>query len=144
MLSANGRVKPDLVIVDGKQEAHKEGAYYLVVPDDRNGHRSVAAAIADFLDETKLTKKPKTLSVYSTALAYFVESCHKLNLEEVDRKDLLRFHAFLRDDKEQAPRSCWNKFATVSQHSLDLDIQTLLGPLCGLPAFARNSRLRRG
>src|SRR6202158_2336389 len=29
ILSANGRVKPDLVIVSGKQETHKEGAYYL-------------------------------------------------------------------------------------------------------------------
>ena len=29
VLAANGRVKPDLVIVNGKQEAHPEGAYYL-------------------------------------------------------------------------------------------------------------------
>src|SRR5271156_168897 len=89
VLSANGRVKPDLVLVNGNQECHKEGAYYLewrgggeggrlsggkdpadastrrqrkeaelnalnngvaVVPDGRNGHRSVAGAIADFLD----------------------------------------------------------------------------------------------
>ena len=152
VLSANGRVKPDLVIVNGKSETHKEGAYYLewreggkrvrlsvgkdpadasarrqrkeaelnavnngvaVVPDSQNGNRSLAAAVADYLDETKLTKKPKTLAAYSTALAYFVESCHKLHLEEIDRKDLLKFHAFLRDDKEQAPRSCWNKFANV-------------------------------
>jgi len=152
VLSANGRVKPDLVIVNGKQEAHKEGAYYLewrdgakrvrlsvgkdpadasarrqrkeaelnavnngavIVPDGQNGHRSVAAAVADFLDETKLTKKPKTLAAYSTALSYFVESCHKLNLEEIERKDLLKFSAFLREEKEQAPRSVYNKFENV-------------------------------
>ena len=29
VLSANGRVKPDVVLVNGKQETHKEGAYYL-------------------------------------------------------------------------------------------------------------------
>jgi integrase/recombinase XerD len=29
MLSANGRVKPDLVLVNGKQEHHPEGAYYI-------------------------------------------------------------------------------------------------------------------
>jgi hypothetical protein len=91
VLSANGRVRPDLVIVNGKQETHKEGAYYLewrevakrvrlsvgkdpadasarrqrkeaglnavnngvfVVPDSQNGHRSVAATVAEFLDET--------------------------------------------------------------------------------------------
>jgi integrase/recombinase XerD len=78
-----------------------------------DGHRSVAAAVADFLDETKLTKKPKTLAAYGTALEYFTESCHKLNLEDIDRRDLLKFAAFLRDEKEQAPRTCWNKFANV-------------------------------
>jgi integrase/recombinase XerD len=153
VLAVNGRVKPDLVVVNGKQETHKEGAYYLewregakrvrlsvgkdpadasarrqrkeaelnavnngisvVRGNGQNGHRSVAAAVADFLDETKLTKKPKTLAAYSTALAYFVESCHKLNLEEIERKDLLKFSAFLRDEKDQAPRSVYNKFENV-------------------------------
>ena len=150
-LSANGRVKPDLVIVNGEPERHPEGAYYLewrengrrvrlsvgkdaaasarrlrkeaelnavnngavIVPESKDGPRSVAASVADYLDETKLTKKPKTLAAYSTALAYFVESCHKPNLEDIDRRDLLKFHVFLRDDKEQAARSCWNKFANV-------------------------------
>jgi integrase/recombinase XerD len=166
VLSANGRVKPDLVIFNGKKELHKEGAYYLewrdgakrvrlsvgkdpadasarrqrkeaelnavnngvaVVPDGQNGHRSVAAAVADFLDETKLTKKPKTLAAYSTALSYFTESCHKLNLEEIDRKDLLKYHAFLRDNKDQAPRSCWNKFANVMSFLKANGIRGLVG-----------------
>ncbi len=152
VLSANGRVKPDAVLVNGKPERHTEGAYYLewsegskrvrlsvgkdaadagarrlrkeaelnavnngatIVPENGNGQRSVAGAVADYLEETKLTKKPKTLAAYSTALGYFVESCHKLNVTDIDRKDLLKFHAFLRDDKEQAPRSCWNKFANI-------------------------------
>src|SRR5438552_14947625 len=97
-LSANGRVKPDLVLVSGKEERHPEGSYYLewregskrvrlsvgkdpadasarrqrketelnavnngisVVPDAQNGYHSLSVAVADFLDETKLTKKPK-------------------------------------------------------------------------------------
>jgi len=29
VLSANGRIKPDAVLVNGKQEHHPEGAYYL-------------------------------------------------------------------------------------------------------------------
>jgi|SRR5579863_6382180 len=28
-LSANGRIKPDVVVIDGKEERHPEGAYYL-------------------------------------------------------------------------------------------------------------------
>jgi len=54
-----------------------------------------------------------TLAVYSTALAYFVESCHKVNVEDVERRDLLKFCAFLRGEKEQAPRSVHNKFENV-------------------------------
>jgi len=153
VLSANGRVKPDVVLVNGHEERHAEGAYYLEwregskrvrlsvgkdaqgaavrrlrkeaelnalnngVPTARqngdDGHRSLAAAVAEYLEETTLTKKPKTLAAYTTALSYFAESCPKLFLEDIERKDLLKFCAFLREDKEQAPRSCWNKFANV-------------------------------
>jgi len=152
VLSANGRIKPDAVLVNGKPERHTEGAYYLewsegskrvrlsvgkdaadagarrqrkeselhavnngatIVPENRNRQRSVAGAVADYLEETRLTKKPKTLAAYSTALAYFTESCHKLNLDDIDRKDLLKFCAFLRDEKEQAPRSVYNKFENL-------------------------------
>jgi integrase/recombinase XerD len=150
VLSSNGRVKPDQVIVNGQHERHPEGAYYLewrensrrvrlsvgkdpadasarrlrkeaelnavnngvaMVPENSdNGHRSLTAAVAEFLEETKLTKKPKTRAAYSTSLMYFQESCSKLYLEDIERRDLLKFSAFLRDEKEQAPRSCWNKF----------------------------------
>ena len=153
LLSSNGRLKPDVVVVSGKEERHAEGAYYLewregrkrvrlsvgkdpqdaaarrlrkeaelnavnngiaVVPENgQNGHRSLAAAVTEYLEETTLTKKPKTLAAYKTALNYFTESCPKLFLDDIDRKDLLKFSAFLRDDKTQSPRSCWNKFANV-------------------------------
>jgi integrase/recombinase XerD len=152
VLSTNGRVKADVVVVNGNEERHPEGAYYLewregskrvrlsvgkdpqdaaarrlrkeaelnavnngvaVVPENgHNGQRSLAAAVTEYLEETTLTKKPKTLAAYKTALSYFTESCPKLFLDDIDRKDLLKFSAFLRD-KEQSPRSCWNKFANV-------------------------------
>jgi integrase/recombinase XerD len=151
--SANGRVKPDVVLVSGKEERHPEGAYYLewrehnkrvrlsvgkdaadasgrrqrkeaelhalnngvaVVPEiGDNGHRSVAAAVAEYLEETKLSKKPKTFAAYGTALAYFVDCCPKLYLQDIERKDLLKFCAFLRDEKQQAPRSVYNKFENL-------------------------------
>ena len=152
VLSPNGRVKPDLVLVKGKQERHPEGAYYLewrengrrkrlsvgkdpqdaaarcqrkkaelnalnngvaVRPDGQDGHRSIVTAVAEFLEETELTKKPKTLAAYSTALSYFTESCPKIFLDDIERKDLLKFSAFLRDEKKQAPRSVYNKFENV-------------------------------
>ena len=153
VLSANGRVKPDVVLLNGKEEHHPEGAYYLewregtkrvrlsvgnnasdaaarrlrkeselnainngvvvVQEAKQNGHHALNTAVAEYLEEVKLSKKPKTFSAYSTALAYFTESCHKQTIEDIDRKDLLKFAAFLRDGKEQAPRSCWNKFNSV-------------------------------
>jgi integrase/recombinase XerD len=36
-----------------------------------------------------------------------------LNLEDIDRKDLLKYAAFLRDEKDQSPRSVANKFENV-------------------------------
>ena len=114
--SANGRVKPDQVLVNGKPEKHLEGAYYLewrekgkrirlsvgkdaqkalarrqrkqaefnavesgvsVIPENGDGQRSLAAAVAGFLEETELTKEPKTFAAYTTALNYFTESCRK-------------------------------------------------------------------
>jgi integrase/recombinase XerD len=165
VLSANGRIKPDFVIVNGEAERHPEGAYYLewrqhgrrvrlsvgkdaqdavarrqrkeaelnalnngvgVMPENgNNGPRSIAKAVGDFLEETELTKKPKTLAGYTTALNYFTESCSKLYLQDIDRRDLLRFAAFLRDDKNQAPRSCWNKFAVVISFLKSNDIRGL-------------------
>jgi len=165
-LSANGRVKPDVVMVNGKPERHTEGAYYLewregakrvrlsvgkdaadasarrmrkeaelnavnngaaIVPENSNGQRSLVAAVAEYLEETKLTKKPKTYAAYSTALAYFVESCHRLNLEEIERKDLLKFCAFLRDEKEQSPRSVYNKFENLMSFLKAQGIRGLVG-----------------
>jgi integrase/recombinase XerD len=167
VLSPNGRVKPDLVIVNGRPERHTEGAYYLewrdkgrrvrlsvgkdaadasarrlrkeaelnalnngvaVTPENgTNGHRSLAALIAEFLDETKLTKKHKTLAAYKTALSYFTESCPKLYLEDLERSDLLKFSAFLRDKKELHPRTVYNKFENVMSFLKAQGVRGLVG-----------------
>ncbi len=58
------------------------------VPQNGNkGHRSLASAVAEFLEETKLTKKV----AYATSLDYFTESCPKQYLENIERRDLLKF-----------------------------------------------------
>jgi hypothetical protein len=99
-----------------------------VVPENGdNGHPSLAAAVAEFLDETKLTKKPKTLAAYTTAPNYFRESCSKLYLEDIERKDLLKFCVFFRDEKEQAPRSVYNKFENVMTFLKANGIRVLVG-----------------
>ncbi|PYV56222.1 MAG: hypothetical protein DMG98_13515 [Acidobacteria bacterium] len=146
-----GHIKPNVVKVQGVEQRHDEGVYYIDWRADGKRYRvtvgrdateaenrrqakekelaaisagvpvlartdgqvSLTAAIAEYLEETKLTKKPKTLSAYTTALAYFQESCHKQFILDIERKDLLRYAAFLRDEKGQSPRSCWNKFSNV-------------------------------
>lgn len=166
VLSPNGRIKPDLVLVNGQPEKHPEGAYYLewrekgrrvrlsvgkdaqdaaarrqrkeaelnalnngvtVLPENGNGHRSVAAAVSQFLEETELTKKPKTLAAYTTALNYFTESCPKLYVHEIERHDLLKFSGFLRERKKQSPRSTYNKFETVMTFLKANGIRGLIG-----------------
>jgi hypothetical protein len=42
-----------------------------------------------------------------------MECCSKTFVEDIERKDLLRFAVFLRDEKELAPRTVHNKFAEV-------------------------------
>ena len=162
---ANGRVKPDIVLLlSGIEERHPEGAYYLdwrekdrrvrlsVGPDAVEAYtrclrkeaelnalnnglalilpkapRLIAAAIVHFLDETKLSKKPKTFAAYSLALTYFQESCPKPSLDELNRDDLVAFAAFLRDKKHLAPRSCSNKFADVIAFLKRYGISGLVG-----------------
>jgi integrase len=98
-----------------------------VVPENGDDeHRTLAAAVSEYLEETTLTKKPKTVAAYTTALHDITESCPKLFLEDIERKDLLKFCAFLRDDKDQVPRSCWNKFANVMSFLKANDIRGLV------------------
>jgi integrase len=174
VLSANGRVKPDVVLVNKKSEFHPEGSYYLewregakrvrlsvgknaadasarrqrkeaeinavnngatIVPESKDGH-SLAGAVAEFLEDVRLklaaTQKANhgrhnTLGVYTTALSYFLESCHKLNVEDIDRHDLLVFSAFLAEEKEQGPRSVYNKFQIVMSFLKSQGIRGLVG-----------------
>src|SRR5262249_34988645 len=76
-------------------------------------HRLLSAAIAEWLAEIRLTKKPKTLAAYSKRAGYFAESCNKQYVEDVERRDLLAFSAYLRDKKELAPQTCHNRFRYV-------------------------------
>jgi len=83
--------------------------------------------VADFLEETKLSKKPRTLTAYSTALAHFMQSCPKLLLTDIERKDLLKFSAFLREEKGQAPRTVHNNFANVMMFLKAHGVRGLVG-----------------
>jgi integrase/recombinase XerD len=170
VLAANGRVKPDYVLIDGKPEHHTKGRYYLdwyegtkrirrsvgkdpaqaaakrhlqegILAAKHSGMDGVPAleanlngigkllvhAVALYLEDIRLTKKPKTYAAYKTALDYFLESCKKQRLEEIERNDLLKFASFLRDEKEQAPRSIYNKFENVMSFLKAQGVRGLVG-----------------
>ncbi|MEI9978964.1 MAG: hypothetical protein WDN23_08145 [Edaphobacter sp.] len=153
VVGPNGRIKPDSVMVDGRQEKHPEGAYYLdwtedgkrtrvsvgtdataayncrvrkqreldalasglivANPIDDDSRLRISSAVDDFLEEIQLSRQRKTWMGYIVSLRYFQESCGKRFLDEVERKDLLRLAAFLRDSKKLSPRTVHNKFADV-------------------------------
>src|SRR6266705_2507447 len=181
VLAMNGRVRADLVIVNGREERHPEGAYYLewwegakrirlsvgkdaadasarrlqkeaelnavnhgvvVTPQNGNGNgqRSLSLTVQEFLAETKLTKKPKTYAAYSTALKYFQESCPKMYLADIDRKDLLKFSAFLRDVKKQSPRSVYNKFENIMTFLKAQGVRGLVARMTGPDSLRKNLR----
>lgn len=153
VLSANGRVRTDWVLVNGVEERHPEGTYCIewregskrirvsvgkdpqdaaaqrlrkeaelnaknlgvsvVSERESDGRPTLAAAVAEFIADARLTKKPATVASYQTALDYFVQSCPKKYLAEIERRDLLRFVAFLRDEKELTAHTCAHKFTVV-------------------------------
>lgn len=166
VLAANGRVRQDIVLVDGKEERHSEGSYYLewheglkrkrrsvgrnasdaaarrlrkeaelnavnngvpVTSEASNGKRSLSAAVAEYLADVKLTHKPRSYAAYNTALEYFLESCPRVNVEDVERRDMIKFSAFLRDEKKQSPRTVYNKFEHVMTFLKTQGIRGLMG-----------------
>jgi integrase/recombinase XerD len=60
-------------------------------------------------------------------LNYFTGSCPKLYLQDIERKDLLEFAAFLRDEKGQSPRSIYNKFENIMTFLKAQGIRGLVG-----------------
>jgi integrase len=129
MRKAVGKDAADALIQRDRKVAELEAANngLTVTNGDNPTKHLLKTAVADYLEEIKLTKKPKTLAAYTTAVDYFTESCSKTYLEDIERKDLLKFAAFLRDVKEQAPRSVHNKFANVMGFLKAQGIRGLMG-----------------
>jgi integrase/recombinase XerD len=80
-------------------------------PIEDDSRLRIDAAVETFLEEVQLSRQRNTWRSYGVSLRYFRESCTKRFLDELERKDLLRFVAFLRDAKKLAPRTVHNKFA---------------------------------
>jgi len=148
-VDSKGRPKPDVVLVDGSEQTHKEGRFAVfwkeagrnrsepagkdftearaalrrrqtrlnaqlagvATPElQSNSTRlSLQDAIDDFLREVRTHRAKKTYAAYRSMLAGFSESCPKIYLDELERKDLMNFSADLKADG-LSDRTVYNKF----------------------------------
>jgi integrase/recombinase XerD len=62
------------------------------------------------------------------ALKYFYDSAGNKSIKSIDRTDLIRFASFLREGKDQAPRSAHNKFESVMTFLKHCDVKPKIKP----------------
>jgi integrase len=86
------------------------------------------AAMDAYLSEILASRKKKTHQAYSVALRYFYECMGNKPIKNITRSDLVNFSVFLREDKGQSPRSCWNKFSNVMSFLKHHDVKPKIKP----------------
>lgn len=96
------------------KEAAALGATVSGIPDSGPGSARVnmAAAFAEYLQDVKATKASKTWGSRKRIANYFLQSCNKRYLDEVNRRDLLDFRASL-CAKGLKDRSVFNAFQSI-------------------------------
>jgi len=75
---------------------------------------TISDSCAEFL-EVRQRSRPKAHQQYSVALHYFQECCSDKLLNQVQRGDLLKLLAFMRDEKKLSKRTAWTKLNVVVQ-----------------------------
>jgi integrase/recombinase XerD len=83
-------------------------------------------AIAEYLVEIKAQRAHKTLLAYQLTLRLFAESCCKRYLDDVERKDIIAFIGFLKE-QGNGPRTVANRVAYLKIFLHHFDIRGLLG-----------------
>jgi integrase len=97
--------------LDAIERLKDNGTY--AEPEETSERLLLADAVETYLAEIKAHKSAKTLNAYTKALEYFQASCTKKFVDSIDRKDLMAFKTYLADERNQSPRSVWNKFSAV-------------------------------
>lgn len=76
--------------------------------------RTLEAAVDEYIAEKRAQgRKKKTLTAYADSLAKFKESCSKRRVCDIERKDLLSFTLYCRDELGLDPRTAHNHFSNV-------------------------------
>ena len=82
--------------------------------------------VADYLEEIAAHKSKKTFAAYSLTLNLFLESCKKENLEDIVRKDILGFMAFLKE-KGNGPRTVANRVGYLKRFTSSHGVEWPMG-----------------
>jgi len=77
-------------------------------PEPKTPGRPITEAVTEYLLETKNGKSKKTYAAYRKTLEQFQGTCKRVDLEHIDRKDMLSFVQALRD-AGNAPRTIRNR-----------------------------------
>jgi integrase len=79
----------------------------------KDGDR-LTVRIAAYLEEVESNKSRATYLAYNRSLELFKGSCHRQNLQDVRREDLLAFKTYLRKQDDLGDRAHYNHFLNVS------------------------------
>jgi Phage integrase SAM-like domain len=93
----------------------RRSALKFVLEEKILGGATISESCREFLEEVCERSRPKTYQQYSVALRYFQECCTDKLVTEVDRGDLLKMLAFMRDEKKLSKRTAWTKLNVVVQ-----------------------------
>jgi integrase len=106
------------------QNAVAKGISVIGLPQE-NSER-LGSKIAAYLAEVEANKSIGTWRAYQRSLELFQQSCHRLNLSDVRREDLLAFKTFLKKQKDIGERSQYNNFLNTmiffawAKHKVDI------------------------
>jgi integrase/recombinase XerD len=111
---AVGRVATEAWALKTRQEAELAArAQGIQIVDETSKRVRVNDAVACFLEEMELkSEKVGSYKSYKQAIDYFLEFNRKTYIDEIERRDMLFFTAFLRE-KKLAQRTIANKFQIV-------------------------------
>jgi len=97
----------------GKALDAKAAGLNVTEANNIDGTNRLSTKIAEFCKEIEANKARKTWQAYSNSLAYFSESCSRVNVQDITRKDLLDFKTHLRAEK-MSERSVYNNFLNTA------------------------------
>ncbi len=105
---------PEAVIEAERKEKGLDAiAEGFTVPELQAGATSLKASIAAYIVEIKANRSPATWDAYRSGLNYFLNSCKKVSVAEVNRADMLEFKAYLKKEGF-SERSIFNHFQAVT------------------------------